>query len=116
MVAWKNGKCGLIGIDHLIYLPLEYDRIFKNGYSFTRDSNYEMVDKFIVLEQNKRYGIIEFDGSRKITKFVQPDFPAMPTRYYPRYNGMREITLFALSTAEEVTFAYALENGKVFLK
>lgn len=64
MVAWKNGKCGLIGMDHLIYLPLEYDRIFKNGYSFTRDSNYEMVDKFIVLEQNKRYGIIEFDGSR----------------------------------------------------
>lgn len=116
MVAFKNGKSGLIDLKNQIYLPFEYDNIFKNGYSFVHESNFEMKDEFIILKQGNKYGIVEFNSQKEITKIVNPIFPEIPTRYFPNYNGNKDVTIYSLSTNNEITYCFANENGKIYLK
>lgn len=116
MVAYKNGKCGLIDINNTEYLPFDYDEIFKNGLGFSRSSNFELEDKFIILKKNNKYGIIMFNGKKEITKFVEPIFPAIPSRFYKNFNQVEGLVIFGLSKGSEAYYCYANENGKIYMK
>jgi hypothetical protein len=116
MVGYKNGKCGLIGLDNKIYLSFDYEAIFKNGFSFTKENHLNLIDEFIIIKQADKYGIIIFNGNKEVKKIVKPIFPELPTRYYADYNQQQGLNIFVLTTGNNITYCYANENGKIYLE
>ncbi len=115
MVAYKEGKCGLIRLDNKKYLPIEYDAIFKNGFTFIKENHLSLIDEFIIIKQNDKYGIVIFNGNKEVKKIVKPIFPEMPTRFYADYNRQKGLNIFVLTTGNSITYCYANENGKIYV-
>ncbi len=116
LVAYQNGKCGLIGFNQKIYLPIAYDNVFMNEVGIYKNNSLKTEMDFIITRNNNQYGIVEFNYNGEITKRVEPIFPAIPTLYYPNYNGIKGLNIYVLSTHKEFIYCYAHENGKVYLK
>lgn len=115
LLAFKNGKCGVINLVTNTVIPVQYDLIADNATqnSLPRISNY------VILKNDNKYGItnISWDKDAKGLKMlntIEPVFNYLPLHYYNDYYGLKNFKLFALYSNTYNFIGYANEQGFIY--
>lgn len=117
LTVFKKGKAGVISMKGYTIIPVEYELIAQNHLQHSRP----MEDKFIILQQNGRYGLtdIRFDktsGQNKMINSISPQFTYIPGFYYRDYFGIKNFRLFGLYNNQFEFMGYASEKGMEYFK
>jgi hypothetical protein len=115
ILAFKDGKCGVINLVTNDVIPVQYDLIVDNAtqYSLPRTSNY------IILKNDNKYGITSLIWNKdakglKMTNTIEPVFTSLPIYYYKDYYGEKDFKLFALYSNTYEFIGFANEKGTIY--
>lgn len=117
VLVYKNGKAGLIGMQHEILLPVEYDQLLENGMSYSEPAKSD----FIVVKKNGLYGLTIIKYNFKAKKYessgtIAPSLPGMPCYYLPDYYDVKGFTLYGLYGSDFRFMGFVGGNGKVYFR
>jgi hypothetical protein len=117
VLVYKNGKAGLIGMQHEILVPVQYDRLLENGMSYMEPARND----FILLEKDGLYGLAFINYDFKLKKYITsrtilPSFPGMPCYYLPDYYRVKGFSLYGLYAPDSRFMGFAGNNGKMYFR
>ena len=117
LIVFKNGRCGMLGINNEMIIPLEYDEIASNGISSFPPS----TSNYLIIKKNNYYGITNIEKKKdqkgfNISNTIEPVFSAIPCYYYPDYYNVKGYKLFALYNNQFNFSGYANVRGELFGK
>ena len=99
----SNGKWGYIDSDGRTVVPFEYDSIW--GYSALggEDTPYECSEGHITVCKNKKYGILNDDGSVLIKPMFDFATPVIKGKAFVKYEGLYGVIRVYASDDETIT-------------
>lgn len=115
VIAYKDGKVGMMKLNNEIVFPVEYDEIGEN--SIRPFGN--RISNFIVLKKDNHYGVVmmAYDPVTKETyqQTIEPLFPYFPAFYLNDYYNQPGLKLFGLMDEKGNFITYASEIGKLYM-
>lgn len=114
LVAYQDGKVGILKPDGSVAVPFQYDEISENGVKLKG----EKQTNFLVLKKEGLYGVImnNFDPELKenIQQTIEPIFNTYPAYYFMDYYGEIGVILFGLYDEDGKFDSYASEFGMMY--
>ncbi|MFA7447560.1 MAG: WG repeat-containing protein [Weeksellaceae bacterium] len=114
LVAYQDGKVGILKLDGSVAVPFQYDEIAENGVKLKG----EKQTNFLVLKKEGLYGVImnNFDPELKenIQQTIEPIFNTYPAYYFMDYYGENGVILFGLYDEDGKFDSYASEFGMMY--
>ena len=111
LVAYQNGKVGILKFDGSVAVPIHYDEIAENGVKLKG----EKQTNFLVLKNEGLYGVImnnfDVELNENIQQTIEPIFSAYPAYYFMDYYNEKGVILFGLYDEDGKFDSYASEFG-----
>lgn len=110
LLAFKKGSATLLSPTNESLLPLKVNLVAENSIHFFRPAKTD----FMVIEKNKKYGVIKKEGKRLIVE-IYPTLPFIPVFYYYNYYGIPGLKVYALYNRRFEFQGFGLPNGKMLI-